>query len=94
MNESKFNHLYTTGSVNLSLGQKTRVSFTKRAGEDEVVGEGGIKARGNEMSEISTRFLTSMGILYGHIFHDEFPKNLKKYIVFIILILQKCQRKL
>lgn len=46
------------------------------------------------MSEISTRFLTSMGVLYGHIFHDEFPKNLKKYIVFIILILQKCQRKL
>ena len=53
-----------------------------------------MKARGNEMSETATRFLTSTGILYGHIFHDEFLKNLKKYTVFIILILQKCQRKL
>lgn len=53
-----------------------------------------MKARGNEMSETATRFLTSTGILYGHIFHDEFPKNLKKYTVFIILILHRCQRKL
>lgn len=53
-----------------------------------------MKARGNEMSEIATRFLTSMGILYSHIFHDELPKNLKKYVVCTILILQKCQRKL
>ena len=46
-----------------------------------------MKARGNEMSETATRFLTSTGILYGHIFHDEFLKNLKRYTVFIILIL-------
>ena len=53
-----------------------------------------MKVKGNEMSEIATRLLTSMGILYGHISHDEFPKHLKKYVVCIILILQKCQRKL
>lgn len=86
--------VYTAGSKNISLGHQTRFHSPKEQGKMKWLERRRDESKGNEMSEIATRLLTSMGILYGHIFHDEFPKNLKKYVVCIILILQKCQRKL
>lgn len=47
-----------------------------------------MEARRSGFIKAPTKFLTSTGIIYGHIIQNEFPKNLKKYIIFIILILQ------